>query len=602
MAELSLEKGLTDEQYLNLLSEIKHQGNDVIISPYFKHETEAKIQLSNFFHVKLKEEKDVDLLKKMADQTGSSIIFQDASMPLWFTLGINGSSKMNALECANFFHESDLFQKGEPDLMADLLHCANDQYFGDQWGLKNTGKYGGTIGTDINICNAWSISTGANITVAVIDQGFELNHPDFAGNVHSFSYDCESGISPQQIRGSHGTACAGIIGAMKNNNGIAGVAPNCKLMSISHSLTLPNNFIREQLADGIDKAMLNGADVISCSWGSTALEGTYITDAINNAVLNGRDKNGTKYGCVVVFSSGNDNATSVLYPSKQGNVISVGAISPCGERKSPTSCDGETLWGSNYGDMLDVVAPGVLVPTTDRQSALGYNPSIPIHTNNGGSKINSDYTNQDYTVWFNGTSAACPHVSGIAALILSAKPNLTQAAVRSAIESSCKKLSGYSFSNNASHPYGTWNNQVGHGLVNAFDALDAVGAVPPPAPVVYVKVINNSGNQRNGYVQIPNSRFYQSISIGPYTTSPSSGWGNPSTLTPGTYYTAEATIGSPDGNYPVYCSVSLQFGATSSNPPQIASWSSPWYGSSQNSSINLTIVAGNTYYAIVNLN
>jgi hypothetical protein len=84
------------------------------------------------------------------------------------------------------------------------------------------------------------------------------------------------------------------------------------------------------------------------------------------------------------------------------------------------------------------------------------------------------YNSGNYMSNFGGTSAACPQVAGIAALILSVRPDLTQAQVRQAIESTCKKLSGYSYSNNSSHPNGTWNNQVGHGLVNAYAALQAV--------------------------------------------------------------------------------------------------------------------------------
>ena len=118
-AEFSFEENLKDEQYLDLLSDIKRQNSDVIISPYFKIKTDDKIGLSNFFYVKLKEEKDVALLEKMAEQTGSIIIEQDTFMPLWFTLSVTEASKLNALECANFFYESGLFAESEADLMPE---------------------------------------------------------------------------------------------------------------------------------------------------------------------------------------------------------------------------------------------------------------------------------------------------------------------------------------------------------------------------------------------------------------------------------------------------------------------------------------------------
>ena len=127
----------------------------------------------------------------------------------------------------------------------------------------------------------------------------------------------------------------------------------------------------------------------------------------------------------------------------------MGAISPCGERKSPTSCDTETSWGSNYGNALDIMAPGVLISTTDnnslRQSCNGYGGyngynSYTLHSILGGNKISSDYTDRDYTVCFLGTSAATPHVAGVAALVLSVNPNLTGQQVRNIIESTTQKV------------------------------------------------------------------------------------------------------------------------------------------------------------------
>jgi hypothetical protein len=133
--------------------------------------------------------------------------------------------------------------------------------------------------------------------------------------------------------------------------------------------------------------------VISCSWAG-GWPNPALTNIIDSVATYGR--NGL--GCVVVFSSGNDNYPVLPYPSYLPNVIAVGAVSPCGERKSKTSCDTETSWGSNYGQELSVVAPGVLIPATDRQGSIGYNPSDPIHPDCGGTILTSDYSNPDYTV------------------------------------------------------------------------------------------------------------------------------------------------------------------------------------------------------------
>lgn len=440
------------------------------ISPFFITQTGKEVGLSHLFYAKLKNANDIKSLEKLAVENNVEILGKNKFMPLWYTLRCNKDSKGNSLEMANLFYESGKFDSSEPDLMVDrLVDCVNDAHFSDQWNLNNTAQYEGTSGTDIHICDAWDLITGCNdITVAVLDQGFEMDHPDLT-NISTLSYDTPTGASPSQIRGDHGTACAGIIGATADNNqGIAGVASGCQLMSISHTLTLAINTPQE-LADGINWAWQNGADVISNSWGHSSLASTFIDDAIDNALTLGRNR----LGGVVVFATGNDNG-SVQYPANSNpDIIAVGAMSMCGERKSPNSCDGED-WGSNYGNELDVVAPGVLIPTTDRQGNNGYNPNIAIHTLNGGNKVNHDYNDDDYTVWFNGTSSACPQVAGVAALILSVNPGLTQDEVRNAIEATCTKVGSYNYSTVTGRTNGTWNNEVGYGCLNAYAAVQSI--------------------------------------------------------------------------------------------------------------------------------
>lgn len=293
-----------------------------------------------------------------------------------------------------------------------------------------------------------------------------MTQPDLQANIYSQSYDTEGGTSPSIVLGDHATAVTGIIGAAGNTVGIKGVAPNCKLMSVSNSMA-STTLSRMKRGEGINWAVQHGASVINNSWGSSE-QVTIIDNAISNALINGR--NGL--GSIVVFSSGNDNG-AVSYPANYtNNILAVGAISPCGQRKNPTSCDTESAWGSNFGTTLDVVAPGVLIPTTDRVgSALGYNSLGPIHPSAGGTLLTSDYTNFDYTVWFNGTSAAAPHVSGLAALILSINSALTGQQVRDIIEKTAQKVGPYTYSTTTGRPNGTWNQEMGYGLINACGAV-----------------------------------------------------------------------------------------------------------------------------------
>ena len=373
------------------------ETNILYEAPYLLTKDGVEAGLSHVFYVKLFNAEDTVLLEKMATEYHVAILGHGKYMPaLWYTLTCTKESKGNSMHIANLFYESKLFASSVPELMTDdLPACVNDTYFGSQWGLKNTGQSGGTSGIDIKLCDARTVTTGnQNIIVAVLDQGIELNHPDLT-NMYPISYDTESESSPSQVLGNHGTACAGIIGATANNNlGVCGIAPNCPLMSISNSLA-GNAFSRQIRAAGIEFAYQNGASVISNSWGS-GVEYPVINDAIADAVTYGR--NGL--GCVVVFSSGNDDYSTVNYPGRLSNVIAVGAVDRCGVRsgridKIPNSCD---PWcstcspGSCYGSALSVVAPGTNVPTTDRQGTPGYTPT-------------------DYTLTFGGTSAACPHHS-----------------------------------------------------------------------------------------------------------------------------------------------------------------------------------------------
>ena len=435
---LNLEEGVSDEVYLSMLNEIRSIESNVIVAPFFRNQYQERIGLSNFFYVRLRELSDTIILRQKAESEHAFIVFQ-SDVYLWFVLSITERSRLNAMEMANLFYQSGLFLYAEPDLLIDgATDCANDEYFGRQWALRNTGQAGGTSGIDIRACAAWQISTGRNVVVAVVDHGVDSSHPDLVANMHPFSYDTDSRTSPQRLRGHHGTPPAGIIGATKNNTiGIAGVAPNSRIMAISHSLTEQTVLSFEARARGINRAWRNGADVISNSWNNGTVPSQIIVSAIDSALAYGRNGKGS----VVVFSSGNNHRASLNYPARLSQVIAVGAIDRSGRRAN----------FSNFGTNLDVVAPGVEVYTTNWQG-------------------------HSYT-YFGGTSAAVPHVAGVAALILSIRPDLHHTEVRRVIESTARKLPNYNF--NINRPNGTWSRYVGHGLVDAYAAVRAVAISGP---------------------------------------------------------------------------------------------------------------------------
>lgn len=425
-------------------------------APFFKTKDKKQIGMSHLLYVKLKDAADKAKLEAVAKEFKVTVVGNNKQMPLWYTLSCKKDSAGNALEVANKIFETNEFAAAEPDFLADFQiqqapACPDDDLFTKQWALKNTGQSnGGTAGPDLGVCDAWSIATGKGVTVAIVDQGVELKHPDLKLNASSKSFDTET-TGPSRVVGNHGTACAGIVGALRGNSklGVVGVAPDSTLMSVSDSLALEPG-AQQRLASGISWAWQNGADVISNSWGHNQLESPLIDDAIEEALQKGR---GGK-GCVVVFAAGNDDGP-VIYPARTNpQVLAVGAMAPCGQRKSPSSCDPEHWWGGCFGSALDVMAPGVLIPTTDRTGASGYDSG-------------------DYTLDFNGTSSATPHVAGVAALILSVNPSLKQEQVVKIIEETARKVGPYSYQPAANRPNGTWYHEAGYGMVDAKACVEA---------------------------------------------------------------------------------------------------------------------------------
>jgi hypothetical protein len=357
----------------------------------------------------------------------------------------------DGLQMANRFYETGLFEYAEPDFRPlDMLHSAtNDPLYPLQWGLKNTGsaqQFNGTPGADIGIEAAWQITKGSpSIRIAVIDEGVQRLHPDLVNNIDpmGFGLVAANATTGEVLAGnlSHGTSCAGIIAARADNGiGVAGVAPLSKIIPVNLTVNSSGNFGSfEQIASCIDWAWnQGGADILSNSWNIT-LASNLVNDAIKRAATLGR---GGK-GALVLFSSGNDDA-GLNNPKFLPEVIAVGAMSMCYQRKSVNSCDGENFWGSNYGVGLDISAPGVKIATTM----------------NGG-----------YTETFNGTSSACPFAAGVAALILSINPNYTYTQAREILERSARKVGNYTYSRVPDQPNGSWNSELGYGMVNAHQAV-----------------------------------------------------------------------------------------------------------------------------------
>ncbi|MBC6411404.1 MAG: S8 family serine peptidase, partial [Ekhidna sp.] len=342
------------------------------------------------------------------------------------------------LEIANKIYEAGIAEFSVPDFYIPIkLNQVKDPLFPLQFQMHNTGQVidgvAGVNDIDVNALEAWNINLGDNITVAVIDQGME-NHEDFGNRfIGGFTPATNGNGTPISNNATHGMNCAGIVGASHNNLGIRGVAPKVKFLSVN---IFANGTTAGDVADGIRWAVDNGADVLSNSWGFIHVPCNYtdpdIDDAIQYAITKGRNKK----GAVVVFASGNEGGC-ISYPATNNNVIAVGAVDH----------RGNLFDYSARGPELDLVAPsGKIngsgnVRTTDRMGNAG------ILTGN-------------YDPHFGGTSASCPLVSGIASLVLSVNPNLTQREVRKILTNTATDMGSNGFDNN-----------FGHGRANAYAAV-----------------------------------------------------------------------------------------------------------------------------------
>ena len=281
----------------------------VSVMPLFRY-TNMLLVLKDEFIVKLKNSTSYSNLQKLADKNNCIIGEENQFVKNQFMINVSEKSNLDALQMSNLFYETDFFEFSEPNFIILNAFNSNDTYFTDQWGLKNTGQYGGIIGIDIKAEQAWTITEGSpDIRIAVADVGVDLMHPDLESNILP-GYDfIDFGGAPRFADEIHGTACAGIIGAIKDNDiGITGVAPNCKIIPMRIGDWSPNSIDVQITANAINWAIVYGeVDVISNSWGM--YPNTPITNAINNAITNGR--NGK--GCVVVFAVGNSNESTVSY-------------------------------------------------------------------------------------------------------------------------------------------------------------------------------------------------------------------------------------------------------------------------------------------------
>ncbi len=367
--------------------------------------------------------------------------------------------KISALRGAARVEDADILTGRRASLMA----MPNDPLIGNQWNLKASGA--ALPGSDMNVEGAWNYGgsggvLGSGVKIAIVDSGIESAHPDLAGNFDVLlSKDFitgNPGSEPLGVGERHGTAVAGMAAARGNNGiGIAGVAPNATL--VGARLVVGDFTTDAQTAE----AIAHRTDVIAVknnSWGYGSplyfIE-PLLEAALANSTATGRGGKGT----IFTFAAGNDGdkEENANYSELTGSIytIAVGATDSL-NRRAPYSEPGANLVVSAPSHGFTNGALGLT--TTDRVATLGYNT---------GASPGGDYYSN-----FSGTSASCPAVSGVIALMLEKNPTLGWRDVQEILIRSARKISptdsGW-FTNAAGLHF---HHDFGAGLVDATAAVN----------------------------------------------------------------------------------------------------------------------------------
>lgn len=357
--------------------------------------------------------------------------------------------------------------------------------FPQQWHLGKAMVGGVAVDAHAHVDAAHAISRGAGTTIAIIDDGVDVAHVEFAGAGKIVApRDATLRTDdprPKDLFGTgpdngdnHGTACAGVAcGA--GVDGAWGTAPEARLMPIR----LASGLGSEREAESFKWAADHGADVISCSWGPPDGRWWNLNDpghkqvfplpantrlAIDYAVSNGREGK----GCVILFAAGNGNES--VDNDGYASYAKVIAVAACNDRNARCvySDFGKAVWcafpSSDFGhapfNHADALTPGIW--TTDRVGGDGYN---------SGSTADGDAAG-NYTNSFGGTSSACPGAAGVAALVLSVNPALKWHEVKDILGRACDRID----------PQGGEYDGDGHSAKYGFGRLNALRAVELAKP------------------------------------------------------------------------------------------------------------------------
>ena len=412
----------------------------------------------------------VDMMEAFLDANQAEIV-QHYDQLGWYLIKLSDNHTQDSFIrlCKDFSFITKVYKDEEMTYSRDYI--PNDSQFNSQWYLRQT------TDRDIDADLAWDSIPANNIPtkVAVFDGGNDVSHEDLVGNIvtpfNAVTNLFSNGELVDPLYDRHGTACSGTIAAVTNNGlGVASVGANkVKVMPINimTSITSGGSFgtsIAIQI-NAINAAIAQGCVAISMSYG-----GSSYSQALNDAFIAAKNQARNGKGIFICASTGNGSSGTITqYPASYSAVYGIGAT---------TSTDLRASF-SNFGNIVDISAPGASILTTDLTGTNGYN------TGNYAS--------------VSGTSFSCPITAAAGALILYKNSNLTEAQVMNILASTAEKVGGYAYAFNATYPLSTRSNELGYGRINLFNALKITPLVgnpiiTPPTPEHNIIIYNCSVN------------------------------------------------------------------------------------------------------------
>lgn len=442
--------------------------------------------------IKFKKEVKPQQIEKILKETKTNIVKEYRDSPNTFIIEVTKESEMNPIKVSNLLSEMEEVEYAEPNLINRYMPFYEpiDDLFNNQWHLKSWNGPQLVVDADVSATKAWDITKGNRSTgVAIVDDGIDIDQNEFKGlnkiiHPKDFVNGDNEPFPEEEHDDYHGTPCAGVAVAEENGEGVVGVAPGCSLMPIRFPLERGNDdiFMRE-LFNFVGQRV----DVISCSWGplpAYAPLSSLVSEKIHQIATTGGPRG---KGCVIVFAAGNyncplkeENGNTVYKYTIRGIIREATPPIENGEATHPdviavassTSINKKALY-SNWGNEIFVCAPSNNFHPIDRSIAV---VGRGITTTDNEERGSGFTDNSVFTDRFGGTSSACPLVAGVAALIISANPNLTAKQIKKIIQETADKIIDEDRDpilnvNRGNYDTNGHSKWFGYGKINAYKAV-----------------------------------------------------------------------------------------------------------------------------------